>query len=1095
MTGPTKEGEPGEDPLEDSFLDRALDSGFAAARESARRSFPSVLDLVQERTGARPSVCLRDVDPVGSTPMLVPLGPGDARSAGKYVVHGILGHGGVGTVHRGHDQDLGRDVAMKFLHAKYANQPAILQRFVEEAQIGGQLQHPGIVPVYELGIAGGRPFFAMKLVKGKTLARKLAERSSPAADRRTFLSIFEDVCQTMAYAHARGVVHRDLKPANVMIGSFGEVQVVDWGMGKVLHTGGIADEQRAANLPSQPSVIETVRSQGAGTRSLFGSVMGTPAYMPPEQARGDVDQMDERSDVFALGAILCEILTGQPPYVGDQDQQLGMAAMAKLDDAYARLQACGADPEVVELATRCLMPAPATRPRSAEVVAKAVHDYLATAEARAHDARVEAAEARVRATALRRTQKLGAILMSVIAACLAVSLWFWRDASSQRGLAVQAATNEKAARELADARATQARDSLAKFDRLSHVVRLAAAKARERQLHPAWPSQAAAMRTWLEGEARALQEALPELHATLAQLEARALPQTAAEQEEARRTHPRALELATLESRLVALQRARAVRSGAKRPEPFDLATTELPDTARAIDELARPLVDPHRTVFGREAEGLALARRAVALSPARGGLLAMTTETLAWALFANGLDDDAIAESAAALAAANDVQRPTLEVRIRELRAAVEAASGPDGEARVEQLAAEVAALRVEVERRRVWQFADPADRFLHDTLRELIADIDDFAQREVIAVRRRLAWAERVEQLTITRYRDRWNEARLAILAADGVTASRLYASPRFELTPQLGLVPIGMNPRTKLWEFYHLRSAWNPDGDEDPAAIAIPTHDDTGSIDVDGRGVVFVLIPGGAFLMGAQADDEDAPNFDPSASRDEGPVRRIELAPYFLARHELTQGQWARLDDGRYPSWYQVGKTYTGIPVPVGDSHPVEQVSWNMCTELLRQHGLLLPTEAQWERACRGGTSSAWSTGQSVESLERFANVLDRTGRTVAPEWPGGEAFDDHFKGPAPVGTFEPNPFGLYDAHGNVWEWCRDQRAGYVFTPRQVDGLREPSPPYAARIQRGGSHQVAARFARSASRSNLDPVFRRHDLGVRPARAIRP
>jgi serine/threonine protein kinase len=138
------------------------------------------------------------------------------------------------AVHKGHDQDLGRDVAMKFLHDKYKDEPSILHRFVEEAQIGGQLQHPGIVPVYDLGMSDGKPFFTMKLVKGKTLAQALSDRQSVADDRRSFLAIFEQICQTMAYAHVRGVVHRDLKPANVMIGSFGEVQVVDWGMGKVL---------------------------------------------------------------------------------------------------------------------------------------------------------------------------------------------------------------------------------------------------------------------------------------------------------------------------------------------------------------------------------------------------------------------------------------------------------------------------------------------------------------------------------------------------------------------------------------------------------------------------------------------------------------------------------------------------------------------------------------------------------------------------------------------------------------------------------------------------------------------------------------------
>ena len=171
--------------------------------------------------------------------------------------------------------------------------------------------------MYELGtFPDRRPFFAMKLVKGRTLASLLQEQTSPAQDLPRFLSIFEQVCQTMAYAHARGVIHRDLKPSNVMVGSFGEVQVMDWGLAKVLPQGGIADEARGG--PAAETVVNTVRSgpAGSGSESQAGSVLGTPAYMAPEQARGEVDRIDERADVFGLGAILCEILTGRPPYTG-----------------------------------------------------------------------------------------------------------------------------------------------------------------------------------------------------------------------------------------------------------------------------------------------------------------------------------------------------------------------------------------------------------------------------------------------------------------------------------------------------------------------------------------------------------------------------------------------------------------------------------------------------------------------------------------------------------------------------------------------------------------------------------------------------------
>jgi serine/threonine protein kinase len=369
------------DPEAEDDLDLILDQAFAAAGGQAR----------QHNRETEQGVSAAN----------------DASS--KYSVQGELGRGGVGIVHRGYDEELGRDVAMKFLRERFKDEPEVLHRFVEEAQIGGQLQHPGVVPVYDMGMSEGRPYFTMKLVQGATLAQKLSERRSAGASYMDFLGIFDQVCQTMAYAHARGVVHRDLKPANIMVGSFGEVQVVDWGMGKVLQRGGIADERRAAAQQSETSAIQTLRSQGEGTQSVMGSVMGTPGYMSPEQALGDVDAMDTRSDVFALGAILCELLTGAPSYRGSTVEQLRHASQARLEDAHARLEDCGADPSLIDLALRCLMPKQSERPYSAETVAKEMHAFLSAAEARVQQARIEVAEARVRENSLRRLQALGSL--------------------------------------------------------------------------------------------------------------------------------------------------------------------------------------------------------------------------------------------------------------------------------------------------------------------------------------------------------------------------------------------------------------------------------------------------------------------------------------------------------------------------------------------------------------------------------------------------------------------------------------------------------------------------------------------------------------
>ncbi len=156
----------------------------------------------------------------------------------------------MGAILKGRDPDLGRDVAIKVLREDRRDNAELVRRFVEEAQIGGQSQHPGLVPIYELGtFADQRPFFSMKLVKGQTLADLLADRATPAEDLPRFLSIFASIAQTMAYAHTRGVIHRDLKPSNVMVGSFGEVQVMDWGLAKVLPRGGVVHDAKAGKEP------------------------------------------------------------------------------------------------------------------------------------------------------------------------------------------------------------------------------------------------------------------------------------------------------------------------------------------------------------------------------------------------------------------------------------------------------------------------------------------------------------------------------------------------------------------------------------------------------------------------------------------------------------------------------------------------------------------------------------------------------------------------------------------------------------------------------------------------------------------------------
>jgi len=303
-----------------------------------------------------------------------------------YELLGEIGRGGMGVVYRARDISLNRDVAVKMLQDRYATNSLSSRRFVDEAKITGQLQHPGIPPVHEVGqLPDGRPFMVMKLIKGRTLAEIIEEGRE---SRGSLIAVFEQVCQAVAYAHNHSVVHRDLKPSNVMVGAFGEVQVMDWGLAK------FQSEQRADSPEATTASTfydpraETEAEDDLHTRA--GSFLGTPAYMSPEQAIGAVDLIDQRSDVFGLGAVLCSILTGEPPFVAATSESTRQLAAGKvLEPAYTRLGECGAEPALVASCRMCLTGNREERYRNAGEVAAAVHAIRAEVEERARQAELE----------------------------------------------------------------------------------------------------------------------------------------------------------------------------------------------------------------------------------------------------------------------------------------------------------------------------------------------------------------------------------------------------------------------------------------------------------------------------------------------------------------------------------------------------------------------------------------------------------------------------------------------------------------------------------------------------------------------------------
>ncbi len=299
----------------------------------------------------------------------------------RYRFEAFLARGGMGEVWRGFDTLLARGVALKVMRKPVRADGGFRARFEEEARHVGQLEHPSIVPVYDLGeLPDGRPFFVMKLIHGNTLAELLAARATPGENLPGWVAVFERVCQAVAFAHARGMIHRDLKPSNVMLGDLGEVLVLDWGIAKAL-----AARSQSAQPPSTP-VLPSPSVDGAATapgrlETLPGQSRGTPAFMAPEQARGEVGRIGTASDVFGLGGILCVTLTGQPPFT-----HVIQAAVADLEEAFARLDGCGADAELIALAKACLARAPEARPADAAEVADLVKRYRDEVAARQAEA-------------------------------------------------------------------------------------------------------------------------------------------------------------------------------------------------------------------------------------------------------------------------------------------------------------------------------------------------------------------------------------------------------------------------------------------------------------------------------------------------------------------------------------------------------------------------------------------------------------------------------------------------------------------------------------------------------------------------------------
>lgn len=383
-----------------------------------------------------------------------------------------------------------------------------------------------------------------------------------------------------------------------------------------------------------------------------------------------------------------------------------------------------------------------------------------------------------------------------------------------------------------------------------------------------------------------------------------------------------------------------------------------------------------------------------------------------------------------------------------------------------------------------RTIDFVSDQDQWWHDTLEDLVSELVEFRDTTMTSVEQRIEEASKLAAL-LEQYADSWEQAIANIEASDHYGGLRIQ--------PQLGLIPIGRDPATGFEEFAH------------PQSGTIPQRDEEGHLIIgEGSAIVFILLPGGSFVMGAEksprgttdAEPERIPGvrvrFDPNADAlDEEPCHSIDLDPFFISKYEVSQAQWTRLT-GSNPSRYSLERKVGGILIT--PLHPVESVSWVTANSVLERLGLRLPTEAQWEYSARGGTDTIWWTGDDRESLEGVCNIADRTLRRsgIVSGIEYDSWLDDGYVLHAPIGSFAPNPFGLHDTIGNVWEWCLDSWGLYHLPTRPGDGERLAFDTE-NRANRSGHYLRDATYSRSSNRDFQLLTSSHGGLGVRPARTI--
>jgi formylglycine-generating enzyme required for sulfatase activity/tRNA A-37 threonylcarbamoyl transferase component Bud32 len=1088
-------------PARPDMLEPLVREHVRAHRDDPARSLEAV-SLAD--SSLRELAALADPDVLASLAAPSRRGPADVATVGdchdawtpRFRVLRPHAKGGLGEVFVALDVELNRQVALKEIQARHADRPASRARFLLEAEITGALEHPGIVPVYGLGhYPDGRPFYAMRFIKGDNLADAIKRYHRPggAANQpraqalgfRALLGRFVDVCNAVAYAHSKGVLHRDLKPENVMLGQYGETLVVDWGLAKAV---GQAD-------PTLPGDEEAVAppSGGSGVETLPGRALGTPRFMSPEQAAGDLDRLGPASDVYSLGATLYMILTGRSAF---EDRDVGLVLQKVLRGEFPPPRQLSRDvPRALEaVCLKSMAMEPGGRYATPRALAEDVEKWLADEPVSAYR---EPWTTRARRWATRHRTAVAATAAAALVA-LAAGGYLLYDARLRTARRLATARGRVEALATAEVRALPpiveqlGADRRLVRDRLERMARGDVPGADDRRRLPAAlallpddPKQAEFLAARLLSPAATPEEVLIIRDA----LKAAGLADRA--------VAPARRVLATSTGDLTDAQlRAAGALAGLAPADPA-LAAAADPLAAKLADEnplligawrevfqpTAPRLVAPLRRIYARRGDA---ERRALAFTLlfefARPGDPAEADDLAA---LVGDADPEQFRRLLARLGTAADRGRA-----IAVLAPLVREPARFDVERALRQGRWAMALLRLGRPGAAWPLFRHRDDPSLRT---ELIHNLARFGFGPAPVVERldgeRDVSARRALILCLGEFPPE------AIPDADRrPLAARLLAWYRTDPDPGVhGALDWLLRRWGRAEELGRVV--------EELSGRAAPTGRDWF---VNGQGQAYTIVRGPVeFRMGSTEAS------DPEREPDEVQhLRRIGRS-FAIAAREVTVAEYARFLDARpdpaedprdnpqfkhiitspdcamgMVTWYKAAEYCNWLSaregIPEGQwCYPAKiGPGMRLPPDHLERTGYRLPTEAEWEYACRAGAASSRPHGGSEEWLADYAWYLPNAGRIMHPP-----------------GRKRPNDLGLFDMLGNAMERCVEPYRAYPTRGGDqpiVDAVKDAEfADEGVRVVRGGPFGLTAAYLRSADRGGFKTADRITVVGFRPAR----